>query len=77
MILRALAVAIVVIVPFVLGTTGCDQLNKPLGHPQSPSLTSSSSSSSGDGGSDFEGGMRNDDDAPIPGIKAQPGDIQL
>jgi hypothetical protein len=63
---------------FVLCLWACDDLNRPLGHPQSPGASSSSSSSSGSAASDA-GAPSSDMDAaaPAPTITPQPGDIQL
>lgn len=64
----------------VLLVTACDDLNKPLGHPKSPSFPpESSSSSSSTGGVSSDGGTTPDGgpSAPAPTITPQPGDIQI
>jgi len=60
-----------------LSVSACDDLNRPLGHPQSPGA--SSSSSSGSAASDAGAPSSSDMDAaaPAPTITPQPGDIQL
>jgi hypothetical protein len=59
--------------PLALGLAGCDQLNKPIGHPSGGSSSGSANTMSGDGGDlATEGGAW-----PAPSITAQPGDIQL
>jgi hypothetical protein len=70
----AVAVASVAAFAIVLGVAGCDQLNKPLGHPSGSSSSSGgSSSTSGDAGDPpSEGGV-----TPAPTVTAQPGDIHI
>jgi hypothetical protein len=59
----------------ILLVTACDDLNRPMGHPKSPSLTPESSSSSSSGGVTTDAGTATPDGAPS--IQPQPGDIQL
>ncbi len=65
------AVLAVLTTSFVVVTTGCDQLNKPLSTSSSSSSSSSGSLGGADAGDSSEGG------SPAPMITAQPGDIQL
>jgi hypothetical protein len=58
----------------------CDDLNRPMGHPKSPSLTpESSSSSSGGMPSSTDGGTPSPEAGPgtAPTVQPQPGDIQI
>lgn len=58
---------------------GCDDLNRPMGHPKSPSLTPESSSSS-TGGMPSDGGAAWPEaggPSTAPTIQPQPGDIQI
>lgn len=61
---------------FAVVSTGCDQLNKPLGSPKR------SSPVFGDGGAESESGVAGSEDgegeiAPAPTITAHPDDIRL
>ena len=58
----------------ILLLTACDDLNRPMGHPKSPSLTPESSSSSSSGGITTDGGITPEGG---PAIQPQPGDIQI
>jgi hypothetical protein len=61
--------------------TACDDLNRPMGHPKSPSLTPESSSSSTGGmpSSSSDAGATSPEGGPAtaPTVTAQPGDIQI
>jgi hypothetical protein len=66
--MRLLALAL------LLASAACDQLNKPLGHPQSSSSSGSSTQTT-----DADGGSASDpaDGGAAPAFTAQPGDVQL
>lgn len=59
--------------------TACDDLNRPMGHPRSPTFPPESSSSSSTGGVPSDGGVTSDGaiPGPAPTITPQPGDIQI
>jgi len=76
-ILRSLAALALSMVLALFAMAGCDQLNKPIGHPSGSSGTTNSGGGAAktDGGVEAEGGST---EGPIlPGITAQPGDIQI
>lgn len=75
-IVRPLAAVTLSMVLALFAMAGCDQLNKPIGHPSGSSgTTNGGGAAKTDGGADPEGGST---EGPIlPGITAQPGDIQI